>query len=449
MDTELRGRTVIVIGAGLAGLTAARELEAHGASVMIIEARDRVGGRVHTVRGIFEGGQHGEGGADLIEGEQTLVLKLVKEVGLEPKRILRAGFSYYGPDSSGRNRIWKRPVIWEELAKRLQPESDAYKAAGERWDSGVACALGPVSVAQWLRAQEADVSFNIGVRAMRGFFLADPEDLSLLPMVDQFAQGGAPGEGEIYRIPGGNDLLPARLADRLRAPILLRATVQSITQRGSQVNLRVREESGNQEFTADFVVAAVPATTLRRIRITPALPPLQRKAISSLQYGPATRVLLQFERPFWRTRLKHRAFGTALPIGAVWDASEHQPGRQGMLMLLAGGRASLECRDILKREGPDGVVQRLRWMGKPAALQALWHTSWEDDPLAGGGYAVFSPDFDPQLRDWLRRPAGRLMFAGEHTSVDWQGFMNGAIDSGIRAAAEIRMLARTAMAPAV
>jgi monoamine oxidase len=177
----------------------------------------------------------------------------------------------------------------------------------------------------------------------------------------------------------------------------------------------------------------------------PGLPAQQRTAISSLHYGPATRVLLQFERPFWRTGRKHRAFGTPLPIGAVWDASEHQRGKEGILMLLAGGRASLECREILKREGPDGIVERLRWMGKPTPLQVIWHTSWEDDPLAGGGYAVFTPDFDPQLRDWLRRPAGRILFAGEHTSIDWEGYMNGAIDSGIRAAAEVRMLARTTM----
>ena len=445
MDTELRGRTVIVIGAGLAGLTAARELEHHGASVMIVEARDRVGGRVQTVRGIFEGGQYGEGGADLIEGEQTLVLDLAKEIGLKPQRILRAGFSYYGPDPSGRNRVWKQPVIWEEVAKRLKPEIESFKAAGERWDSGVARALGPVTVAQWLRTQRADVSFDIGVRSMRGFFLADPEDLSLLSIVDQFAQGGSPGPGEIYRIVGGNDLLPQKLADALRAPILLRAMVKSVSQKADRVTVRVQEESGNNEFTADFVVAAVPATTLRNIRITPMLPTLQRKAISGLQYGPATRVLLQFARPFWRKTHRHRAFGTALPIGAVWDAGEHQPGAHGMLMLLAGGRGSLECREILRREGPDGVVERLRWMGKPAPLQALWHTSWEDDPLSGGGYAVFSPDFDPQLRDWLRRPAGRLFFAGEHTSIEWEGYMNGALDSGLRAAAEIRMLARTAL----
>ena len=221
--------------------------------------------------------------------------------------------------------------------------------------------------------------------------------------------------------------------------------VRSITQKDDFVTVRVDEPGGYQDFTADFVIAAVPTTTLRKIRMVPGLPAAQRKAISSLHYGAATRVLLQFERPFWRTGRKHRAFGTALPIGAVWDASEHQRGKEGILMLLAGGRASLECREILRREGPDGIVDRLRWMGKPTRLQAIWHTSWEDDPLAGGGYAVFSPDFDPQLRDWLRRPAGRVLFAGEHTSIEWQGYMNGGIDSGLRAAAEMRMLARTTM----
>jgi monoamine oxidase len=172
------------------------------------------------------------------------------------------------------------------------------------------------------------------------------------------------------------------------------------------------------------------------------LPEPQQAAIAGLQYGPATRVLLQFERPFWRRKHRHRAFGTSLPIGAVWDASEHQRGRPGILMLLAGGRSSAECRDILAREGTDGVMQRLRWLGTPAPLTAMWQTSWEDDPLAGGGYAVFGPGFDPALRDWLRRPAGRVMFAGEHTSVKWEGYMNGAIESGLRAAAEITALAR-------
>jgi len=434
---SLRGRSVVVAGAGLAGLTAAWDLEKQGARVTVVEARDRVGGRVHTIRDIFDEGQHGEAGADLIEGEQDLVLKLAASLGLEPVRILKDGFTYYGPDNAGRNRIWRGPGAWFEAGRRLKPEAAMYKASGESWDSGIATALGPVSVARWLKRVRADRSFAIGVRAMRGFFLADPEDLSLLALVDQFAEGDTPGQDEIFRIPGGNDLLATKIADALRGRIYLRAMVRRVAQRDGGVTVTIDDAAGRSELRADYAVIALPATTARAVEFTPRLPVQQRTAIASLPYGPATRVLLQFERPFWRKRGRPRGFGTSLPIGAVWDASEHQRGSSAMLMLLAGGRGSAECRQLLAAEGPEGMVNHLRWLGRPSSLSALWHTSWEDDPLARGGYAVFSPDFDPLLRAWLRRPAGRVVFAGEHTSVKWQGFMNGAVESGHRAAAEI------------
>src|SRR5438046_2576198 len=118
---SLRGRSVVVAGAGLAGLTAARDLEKEGARVTVVEARDRVGGRVHTIRGIFDDGQHAEAGADLIEREQEHVLELAKSLGLKPARILTEGFSYFGPDNAGRNRIWRRPGAWIEASRRLKP----------------------------------------------------------------------------------------------------------------------------------------------------------------------------------------------------------------------------------------------------------------------------------------------------------------------------------------
>jgi monoamine oxidase len=437
----LRGRSAVVIGAGLAGLTAARDLEKYGARVTVIEARARVGGRVHTVRNLFDDGQHAEAGADLIEAEQTAVLELAAAVGLKPVRILKDGFAYYGPGKSGRNRIWRSAGPWLEATTRLKSEAALYKAADESWDSGVARALGSVSAAQWLKRVRADRSFAAGVRAMRGFFLADPEQLSLLALVDQFAGGETPGQGVIYRIPGGNDMLPRKIADALRGRIFLEAVVRRVSQRDGKVTVTFDDRAGRTDLTADFAVVTSPASTTRKIDFSPRLPLEQRTAIATLRYGEATRVLLQFERPFWRRPGRARAYGTALPIGAVWDASEHQRGSTGILMLLAGGRGSAECRALLREEGPDGVVDQLRWLGRPSPLRALWHTSWEDDPMAGGGYAVFSADFAPHLRPWLRRPAGRIAFAGEHTSVKWEGFMNGAVDSGHRAAAEIAAMA--------
>ena len=86
-------------------------------------------------------------------------------------------------------------------------------------------------------------------------------------------------------------------------------------------------------------------------------------------------------------------------------------------------------------------MDRLRWLGKPADLLNALTVTWEDDPWSRGGYAIFDPAFDPALRDWLARPAGRIVFAGEQTSERWQGYMNGAVESGRRAAAEVRALA--------
>src|SRR5829696_5685974 len=232
MDVDsLRGRSVIVAGAGLAGLTAARDLEKRGARVTVVEARDRVGGRVHTVRGIFDEGQHAEAGADLIEGQQEHVLALATSLGLKPARILKDGFTYYGPNNAGRKRIWRGPGSWAEAGRKLKPEARMYKAADESWDSAVAASIGPVSVARWLKRIRADRSFATGVRAMRGFFLADPEELSLLALVDQFADGETPGQDEIFRIPGGNDLLATKMADALRGRIFLRAMVRQVVQR--------------------------------------------------------------------------------------------------------------------------------------------------------------------------------------------------------------------------
>ena len=124
-------------------------------------------------------------------------------------------------------------------------------------------------------------------------------------------------------------------------------------------------------------------------------------------------------------------------MGALWDGNEHQKGPAAILSFLAGGGASRELQDILRAEGTDGVVTRLRWLGRPSSVVASRTITWEDDPWARGGYAFFDPAFDPAWRDALARPHRRVMFAGEHTSLRWQGYMNGGVESGQRAAAEI------------
>jgi monoamine oxidase len=438
---ELSGVRVIVAGGGLAGLAAARDLEAAGAIVTVIEARDRVGGRVWTVRDRFSAGQHAEAGADLIEGEQTFVRKLATEVKLKTARILREGFGYYGPDRSGTRRIRNRPTALAAAARLLKNDIADYCLADRRWDSAVARRLARQSVAEWLTRVRADSALTAGIRGLRGFFLADPEDLALIALVDQFALEGPPGQGEMYRIVGGNDRLPDAMAGALEGKVLLEAAVRRIAQSETAgVLVTIDDRGTRRQLEAEFCVAAIPASTLRDVEFEPALPDCQARAVATLKYGDATRMLLQFEQPFWRRPRRPRAFGSDLPTGAVWDGAEEQRRRPAVLSLLAGGRASRALREIVGSEGEPGVVNRLAWLGRPTPLVAAHTISWEDERWSRGGYAVFDPLFDPRLREWLARPAGRVVFAGEHTSLQWQGYMNGAIESGKRAAAEIRAL---------
>jgi monoamine oxidase len=435
---RLAGVRVGVAGAGLAGLAAARALEQAGADVHVFEARNRVGGRVWTLRDGF-GGQHAEAGADLIESEHTALLELARELGLRPTPILPGGFHHYGLDRTGRTTVQPLMAAADAIEAQIGTLVREYRLAEQRWDGPIAARLGARSVAAWLDACGAEPWVLDRMRGLRNLFLADPEDLSMLSLVDFFADDPF-RSGRTLRLRGGNDRLAARLAESLARRPALGAVIRGVRQSERRVTLTVESDGRRAEFAADFAVLAVPATTARDVVFEPALPDAQHEAIAGLPYGPATRLLLQFRRPFWRRVGRPRAFGTALPIGAVWDGSEEQRGPAAILTLLAGGRASRALQEIVRRDGAEGVVRMLGWIGKPSPLAASRLVSWENDPWACGGYAVFGPGVEPRRREWLARPAGRVVFAGEHTSLRWQGYMNGAIESGRRAAAEVAAL---------
>jgi monoamine oxidase len=242
----------------------------------------------------------------------------------------------------------------------------------------------------------------------------------------------------MYRIEGGNDRLTLALAEPLGDRLHLNTDVVAISHRGKVVRVSVKNNRALAQINCDYAILALPATLLRRMPITPALPAPQHEAIVRLKYGRATKTLLQFSKRFWRAAGRPRAFGSPLPFGAVWDGNEEQRGRAGILSLLAGGGASDATQAIVAKHGARGLTDALDWLGsKDSELLGSRQIVWEQDAYARGGYAYFDPQFDPSLRAWLSRPAGRLFFAGEHTSIKWQGYMNGAVESGRRAAAEV------------
>ena len=205
--------------------------------------------------------------------------------------------------------------------------------------------------------------------------------------------------------------------------------------------MRASLKNGRQvaQLSCEYLVFALPATILRRIPITPALPQQQHDAFVRLKYGRATKTLLQFSRRFWRIPAARAHSDRRCPSAPCGTRNEEQRG--------SSGHPELHGRRIGERRDARAVHARRaarRWRDRSTGsasgapeLVAARQIVWDDDPWARGGYAFFDPAFDPALRSWLARPAGRLFFAGEHTSNKWQGYMNGAIESGRRAAAEV------------
>jgi monoamine oxidase len=204
-----------------------------------------------------------------------------------------------------------------------------------------------------------------------------------------------------------------------------------------RVVITVTDLSGlTQQIEADYVVMTLPASTLRDVDIQPPLPEEQRRAIEGLAYGRATKVLLQSSTKLFDGR-HARAFATDGCLGAFWDASEEQGDAASIVSFLAGGSASGCLRDKAAGGG-QALPSELCWLGvERAPVTAVHVGDWTADPWAHGGYAFLDPGFDPAWRSLLARRAGRIVFAGEHTSERWQGYMNGAVESGQRAAREL------------
>jgi monoamine oxidase len=431
----LKGARVLVAGGGLAGLTAARGLVDRGADVHVIEPRNRLGGRVWTVRDAGFEDIPLEAGGEFIDGEHEDIRKLCADLGLQLQQILREGFGL-ALDLRGRVQLFKtQKQIWSDFKKTLASEAAALEAVDCDWHSSAASAIGRHSLAAVLRARQASDEVRAMAQGLRGFYLADADQISALPGVELSMQPKDPGHVTLSRIKGGNDRLIEKLGARKGLKVSLQLEVKRVDHHARGVSLSVADRNGKiSAITGDYLVVAAPAPIVRDLEFTPSLPSSLRQALRALTPGPATKAHLLFNRAWWRKEGHPQAWGSNLDTGAIWEAAGARP---GVLTMLAGGRASKAFRDLLEDGGPQRLVRRLSWLGEPEEVRDFRSTTWEMDRFAREGYAVFGPDFRPEWRSELSRSIGRIAFAGDHTSRDWQGYMNGAVESGARAARDI------------
>ncbi len=449
-------KRVIVVGAGLAGLTAALDLRAAGWDVVVLEARPRVGGRVHTLYGgedgvAFDRGLRAEMGGESIDDTHTSIQSMVRRFGLTTERrpgntTSRAAmgvFRYRGQTYTfgaltalrGGTVLGDYLRVDDELARltdkhRVDPEHpEAADGAPE---------LDGMSFATWLDSLHLvpEARF-VAEQANVSVYNSELSDISMLFVAQQtaVAAGMLDSQSETMRIAGGNASLPRAMAAALGSAVILDAPVRAVRVEGNLVTVTA---AGHQHFGA-HVVLAVPPPPLRAVGFEPALPAPIASAIAGLDLGAATKVVNQYHSPFWRANGQSGFSMSDLPYRISWDAADSYNATPGLMTAfitatsarefaaLADGPRIARVRDELAVVFPDSPRQQ----AGPAATVA-----WPDEPFTGGGYAVYRPNQLAAFWEPLRAGTRRIRFAGEHLEA-LAGYMESGVRSGARAAAAI------------
>lgn len=414
---------VVVVGAGLAGLRCAHDLAVSGAQVLVLEARDRVGGRVWSHR--FSDGQVCERGAEFIDANHVEVIALAARLGVD----LSVRSAIVDPsatliDAGGRAvPLGLHASLVEDLERyeRALIELDADTADESTTLADLVGSLGLSAVSRVV----------VG-RDVRTEFMLPPDEVSTR-FAAQVASRQQPGGREVHRVVGGNDLLAsglARLATAAGAQLALRTIVRSVDEATGEVHVVSADAAMPDRLVAATVVAAVPVPVLTRV--WPATP----AEIGALGYGIGGKISIQFSRRLWRDLGRNGAVRSDRQWGELWETTDDQPGDAGVLtgLLASHDGAALAAMP----EAPSMLLAEIDriFPGVRALAGERVHTDWTNDPLSLGCYTCAGPGQWSTAWPLLRERFDRVLLAGEHTD-EFTGYMEGALRSGARTAQRI------------
>jgi monoamine oxidase len=442
-----RAYDVIVVGAGLAGLTAARKVREAGRSVLVLEARRRVGGR-NLDHGIGQGAVAEMGGEWAGPG-QDKVLALAKELGVATFATFAEGKSVYF--RNGRRLLYGGDIPPANPASLVELEGSilslnrlaAAVPLEQPWDAPGAVDLDRQSVAGWIAAHNlTPEARSLAGLAVRGVYGEDAAQISLLDLLSAIKGVGGDfntliGDAQSIRFVGGPQQLSLRLARQLRGRIRKRSAVLAI-EHGRRVTVHTRRE----RFRARRVILTPPKPVIGSIRFSPQLPPAHDQILQRQPMGSVIKVNAVYVNPFWRAR---GMSGTAIAdVGPLEIAYDNSPpaGRPGVLVGFMEGSHS---RALYGASAASRRAIALDCLARMFGEQARHPTAyfdmvWARERYTRGAYGSFNPPgVLTSLGAAAAGPAGRLHFAGDGTSPEWPGYMDGAIRSGERAAREVLM----------
>jgi monoamine oxidase len=444
-------KKVVILGAGLAGLSAAYELSLAGHDVTILEARARPGGRVETVRSVFAEGLYDEFGAARISPAHRYTHAYIQHFGLqlvpfEPatkaskvhimrdRRILiPAGHQPQAGEYPMKISADEAGFTDRDVAKRLFSEVKLnVRPSVAELANSIYAELDGITVEE--HARRVGLSEDLIGMVLHGFY----DKHGAFSALDM-RMGSELHRGPMSKITGGNSLLAESFAKALAGKILYGTAVESIDNQADGVIVHAQTLAGKVSFRSDYVINALPLAILRDLEITPALPEKRRAAMSEIYVESVVRTVFQMRSRFWE---KDGLSGWARSDwpSELWHQSHDQPAPSRGLLQLYAKRAS--AREVQALPADQRLTRVLRHVeellpGSTEHVEASAVKVWKEDPWAKGAYCHPEPGQKVAFLPMFAQRLGRMHFAGEHTSFSCNGFMDGALESGIRSANEV------------
>lgn len=448
---------VLVIGAGYAGLTAARDLIKAGKNVLILEARDRVGGRVWTQR--FDDGSYVDLGGAWVGPTQDRLYALAREFGVDTFKTYDKGQStqyFKGNVKRYKGLIPPLPLgsllsldfaikRMNKLSKKVNLESPWLTPGAELLDN--------LTLADWMQKQmrfeTARRFFKVAAEAI---WAADPSEISLLHALFYTKSGkdldtlmNVKNGAQEERMVGGMQTIADRLIASFPERIRYNSPVKYIRQGAGEVESGVTTEqvtvSGDGfTYTAQRVIVTVPPALLKKIVFEPGLPAKRMKLIQGVSMGAVWKCYGIYEKPFWRNRGLNGLAAT--PDGYITVTFDNSPndGSRGILMGFVLGKQAREFSALTSEERQQEALKAFSTFFGPEAAKPIRYLdhSFLNEEWSGGCYAgVFSSGVWTSAGPAIREPVGRIHWAGTETADVWNGYIDGAIRSGERAANEV------------
>jgi len=436
---------VVVVGAGFAGLSAARDLVRLGHDVVVLEGRDRVGGRSSTTT---IAGTPVDLGGTFVGPTQDAVIALAKELGCESVRTYSHGknlIRWRGKVRAYRSTIPKLSLIELFDVSRIQWRFDRVSRrvpVQEPWTSPIADILDSKTLEQWLRYVHAGASTrNLMAIVARVTWGCEPEDVSMLHAVRYVKAAGGLGrmldvEGGAQqdRFPDGTQQIALRMAEELGERVVLNAVVRSI-ERHVDGTLAVGSDRG--DVAAKAVIVAVPPAHRAGITFDPALPPEYEKLTEHWPQGNLSKAYAAYDTPFWR---EDGCSGEALsdegPVFITFDVSPSDSG-PGILLGFTDARTFDRLPVEQRRERALEGFATLFGDAARHPIDYLDHCWGAEEFAPGGPTAAVPPGSWTMYGPWLHKPVDGIFWAGTETADQWTGFLDGAVRSGKRAADEV------------